>query len=355
MAAPTTLSTYIPQMYHPSQVNETARFESSIPVIDISKYENTSEFISAFDKALQRGFFAVINSDMDLDVFKEGYEIFHKFFSSSLEKQQLMHRPETSGQRGFIFSQENNGKNVNEQPDPKGFYHVGAKDNIFPEGMKAPVMRLYDQLNELAKPVLKATALALGQREDFFTSSTENGDKLMRAIHYYPNPKDGIWGAEHTDTGLMTLLPYASEKGLEVEIDGKWVMVQVPKNALVFNVADFLEIFSNGRYPSCNHRVRCTEPNIERESIVFFIHPTSETIVGPLESDEKKKIYPSATRWEHLALRLFSINLLNESQHADVIDGKLIKRIEEMLKAGTVADSVKRWHESYLKKLNSLK
>ena len=328
-------------------------FESNIPVIDISKYDNTKEFIDTVDKALKKGFFAVINSEMDLQVFENGYKIFHEFYSKPLEEQKMMCRPELNGQRGFIFSQENNGK-ANEKPDPKGFYHVGATDNIFPKDMEEPVMRLYEQLNKLSQPVLKAIALALGQREDFFTSSTEKGDKLMRSIHYYPNPKDGKWAAEHTDTGFLTLLPYASGEGLEVEIDGKWTMVQVPKNALVFNVADFLEIYSNGRYPSCNHRVRCTTPDVERESIVFFIHPTSETLVEPLIALDQKKTYPAGTRWEHLALRLFTINLLKEEQFAEVTKGRLVKRIEEMVNAGIAADSVKRWHESYVNRVREV-
>lgn len=332
---------------------QTPVFESNIPVIDISKYDNTPEFIDAMDKALQRGFFAVVNSEMDLEAFERGYQIFHDFFSKSLEEQKLMSRPDENGQRGFIYSQENNGK-ADEKPDPKGFYHVGATNNIFPKGMEKPVMDLYEQLNKLSQPILKAIALALGQREDFFTSRTEMGDKLMRAIHYYPNPKDDNWAAAHRDTGFLTLLPYASGEGLEVEIDEKWTMVQVPKNALVFNVADFLEIYSNGRYPSCNHRVRCTKPNVERESIVFFIHPTSETMVEPLIALDQKKTYPAGTRWEHLALRLFSINLLKENQHAEVTQGRLIKRIEEMVNAGIAADSVVRWHNSYLNKVQEL-
>ena len=203
--------------------------------------------------------------------------------------------------------------------------------------LEEPAMRLFYKLKEMSQPLLQAIALVLGQRDDFLTGMTEKGANLLRALHYFLNPQEGLWATEHTDIDLLTILPFASEEGLEVEINGEWIPVIVPKNALIVNVGDMLEAYSNGRFPSCNHRVRCTKPNTERESIVFFIHPTDTTVIGPLGEEPHK--FPFGTRLEYLFLRLFSLGLLSREMDEQVVKGSFIGRIKKMVEENQAAEA----------------
>lgn len=329
-------------------------FASTIPVVDISKFHNTAtrkEFLESLEKALEVGFFAVINPGVDISAIEKGYSAFSDFFKSSRQDKMTMHRPELSGQRGYTPGETALGSN---SADSKEFVHIGQSRNVWPSHMKLeePAMELYAKLRELGQPILQAIALLLGKSDDYLTSMTKDGDDLMRALHYTANPKDGIWAAEHTDIDLLTLLPHASEKGLEVQIKGEWVPVYVPKNALIVNVGDMLETFSNGRWPSCNHRVKSTTPDTERESIVFFIHPTSETVIKPLANEPAK--YPEGTRLEYLFLRLFSLRLLSGELEKTVIDGPFINRIKKMVDDNTAAEAVNRWYQGYQKTLSQI-
>ncbi|HEV8052470.1 MAG TPA: 2OG-Fe(II) oxygenase family protein [Parachlamydiaceae bacterium] len=346
---------YGPQsVYSVSEIKEQQSSFSNIPVIDISKFECTetrNEFLTSLEKGLKFGFFAVVNPELDINTIEKGYEAFGKFFKSSKEEKMAINKPDLRGQRGYLYHEIALG---NTTADSKEYLHIGSKNsnvaNVWPTHMdlEGPAMALFDKLKEIGQPILRGIALVLGQREDFFTEMTDNGENLMRALHYYKNPLGGVWAAEHTDIDLLTILPYASEKGLEIEVNGKWEQVVVPKNALVINVGDMLEAFSNG-FPSCKHRVRSTTPDTERESVVFFIHPQDGTMIRPLENEKQIHKYPKGTRLDYLFLRLFSNGQLTESQGEEVIKGKFVKRIEQMVKAGTAADSVKLWYEGFQK------
>jgi isopenicillin N synthase-like dioxygenase len=337
--------------------NQEPTLNSNIPIVDISKYKNTEtrkEFLESLEKALNFGFFAFVDPNLDVDNIERGYAAFREFFSSTDEQKFAIHDPEARGQAGYIRFEQALGNLV---PDSKEYLHIGRETatfpNIWPKHMdlEGPAMSLYNQLKRISKPLLEGIAEVLGQRYDFFTEMTENGENLMRALHYFPNPKDGVWAAEHTDIDLITLLPYASEEGLEIEINGKWEQVVVPKNALVVNVGDQLEAFSNG-FPSCKHRVRSTKPDTERYSVVFFCHPTDNTTIKPVPGRGEPK-YPEGSRLDYLFLRLFSNGQLTEEHGKEVIKGNFIQKIEEMVKVKTAAKSVELWHAGFQKSVDN--
>lgn len=333
----------------PPNTNEKT-FASSIPVIDISKFENTatrSEFLVSLEKALKVGFFAVVNPEIDLKAIKEGYMAFDNFFASPLRDKMQINDPKRNGQRGFVPGETALGSSF---ADNKEFVRIGPNNNLWPTHMnlEEPALRLYRTLQELGHPILNAISLLLGKEERFLNDMTKDGDNLMCALHYYPNPKD-MWAKEHTDIDLLTILPFASEKGLEVEIDNEWVPVYVPENALIVNVGDMLEAFSNGAWPSCKHRVKSTTPDTKRESIVFFIHPADNTVIKPLGKESPK--YPEGTRLEYLFLRLFSLKTLTKELQELVIHGDFIKRIKILVDNGSASESVKHWFKGFQKTL----
>ncbi|KAK9215156.1 hypothetical protein WN944_007159 [Citrus x changshan-huyou] len=85
----------------------------------------------------------------------------------------------------------------------------------------------------------------------------ENGMQSLR-MNYYPpcpQPEQVLGFKPHSDGSILTILLQINEMdGLQIKKDGKWFAVKPLPDALIVNVGDVLEIFSNGTYRSIEHR-----------------------------------------------------------------------------------------------------
>ena len=122
----------------------------------------------------------------------------------------------------------------------------------------------------------------------FFDGLLDDGPTLCRAIRYPPMqqaPTDGtyIWAEQHADINLITALPRATSRGLQVEVEGQWLDAIPPDGHAIINTGLMLERISNGRIPPGIHRVIADEGQVEeRYSVVQFCHPTPWTLLGPV-------------------------------------------------------------------------
>jgi isopenicillin N synthase-like dioxygenase len=169
--------------------------------------------------------------------------------------------------------------------------------------------------------VLEAIALHLGRPRDFFAASVEDGNSVMRLLHYPPlgegAPEGAIRAAGHEDINTITLLLGAEEAGLELlTTTGEWHAVDVPPGALVINVGDMLQRQTNGRLRSTTHRVvnpRGEAARRARYSMPFFLHFRPDFLITPLPEciDESAATPPPApiTAHDFLMQRLREINL----------------------------------------------
>ncbi|XP_021287611.1 feruloyl CoA ortho-hydroxylase 2-like [Herrania umbratica] len=62
---------------------------------------------------------------------------------------------------------------------------------------------------------------------------------------------------------------------------GEWVEIPPIPGALVINIGDMLQILSNGRYKSAEHRVRTTSAK-SRVSVPIFTSPKPTEKIAPL-------------------------------------------------------------------------
>ena len=99
-------------------------------------------------------------------------------------------------------------------------------------------------------------------------------------------PLSGELGiSHHTDAGALTVLDAGSEPGLQVLNRGRWVTLPVVADALVINVGDVVQVWSNDRYPAPVHRVLASA-NAERASAAYFLNPASDYAYQPLSVDD---------------------------------------------------------------------
>ena len=111
---------------------------------------------------------------------------------------------------------------------------------------------------------------------------------LLRVLHYPPllgaEEPDAVRAAAHTDINLLTLLPAATEPGLQIRRqDGSWQDVPCDFGLLIVNIGDMLAEASGHHYPSTVHRVlnpvgvAKAKPRI---SLPLFLHPQREVVLS---------------------------------------------------------------------------
>lgn len=221
--------------------------------------------------------------------------------------------------------------------DLKEFWHIGRElpqghplteympPNIWPaeiEGFKETYLAMYAAFEKAGARVLEAIAIHLGLDRQFFAPTVEDGNSVMRLLHYPPMPDDApdgaIRAAAHGDINTITLLLGAEEAGLELLTkQGEWKAVEVPEGALVINVGDMLDRQTNGVLRSTTHRV--VNPKGEaakrraRFSMPFFLHFRPDFVIETLPScitpgHESEAPGPISSH-EFLLQRLREINL----------------------------------------------
>ena len=219
--------------------------------------------------------------------------------------------------------------------DLKEFWHVGRElpeghalaeymaPNVWPKEIaefEETFSALYSAFEETGLRVLEAIALHLDLPQDFFAATVEDGNSVMRLLHYPPlgpdAPEGAIRAAAHGDINTITLLLGAEEAGLELLTkSGDWHPVYAEEGSLVINVGDMLERLTAGTLRSTTHRVvnpKGAGAQRSRYSMPFFLHFRPDYMIEPLSSCvEQKGAAPEEpiSSHEFLLQRLREINL----------------------------------------------
>lgn len=273
-----------------------------IPSVDLSDFvhgnaEQKKKFVDELGKAYTEiGFVAVKGHFLSDALSEKLYKNVQAFFDLPIAEKQKYEIPNLAGQRGYTGFGKEHAKGRSEG-DLKEFWQFGQwiendsplkaeyPDNVaiseFPD-FNVLGKEAYKRLEETGKYMLRAISLYIGLDEFYFDNKIENGNSILRAIHYPPithEPNSAVRSAEHEDINLITLLMGASAEGLEVlNKQNQWVGITALPNQLVVNVGDMLQRLTNNVLKSTTHRV--VNPPKEkwgtpRYSIPFFLHPVS--------------------------------------------------------------------------------
>ena len=315
---------------------------NQIPSLDLRDFlsEDTKrkeEFVQSIGRAFQEiGFCAVKGHLLSDDLVERLYSQIKLFFDLPYEVKAKYEFPQYSGQRGYVSFGKESAKG-SKHGDLKEYWHFGQyieeeekeKYNYFPNihvdelsEFNEVGREVYSTLEETAKHILRALALYLNIKEDYFDQYIKNGNSILRPIHYPPileDPKEAVRASAHGDINLITLLMGAHGKGLQVQhSNGEWVDAVASEDELMINIGDMLSRHTNNLLKSTVHRV--VNPDREllkksRYSIPFFMHPISEMKLNVLEScisDESPKSFDDITAGDFLNERLVELGLLKK-------------------------------------------
>lgn len=328
-------------------VATTSRTTDAILDVDLLAFERGSAsqraaVVDGVRRSLQTGF-VYTSSDLSEDLLDEAYGKLEEFFALDQEAKDRSIAPGTHGQTGYTGLLVETAATA-ELADWKEMLNWGAPvpdghplrtkfphryhDPVLPEnevpGIRAVLLELHDRTAELLRRFLRVIAVGLGAHEDLFHSATADAPDLTRAIHYPAMtlaPGEGhVWAAEHGDINLITALPRATARGLQVKTDDGWIDAAPPERHVVVNTGIMLDRISNGVIPTGLHRVvaGADEPG-DRISVVQFCHPTPWTVLAPLSTcitDDNPQRHLPVDAGSLLDQVLWEINLVEKDPTA---------------------------------------
>jgi isopenicillin N synthase-like dioxygenase len=315
---------------------------SKIPSVDLRDYtsgnpERKEKFIKEIGSAFEDiGFVALSGHFLSDNLVKNLYGEVKKFFDLPQEVKNTYEIEGIGGQRGYTSFGKEHAKGKKEG-DLKEFWHFGQyveddpeleaeyPDNVIVKELpdfNAVGKETYKMLEKTAKYVLRALALHLNLHETYFDDYINNGNSILRPIHYPPivnEPANAVRAAAHGDINLITLLMGAHGKGLQVQNHkGEWVDAIATADQLMINVGDMLSRLSNEKLKSTVHRV-VNPPrelwNTSRYSIPFFMHPISSMPLNCLDNcidETHPKRFKDITAGEFLNERLVELGLIKK-------------------------------------------
>uniref|UniRef100_J3LZN8 gibberellin 2beta-dioxygenase n=1 Tax=Oryza brachyantha TaxID=4533 RepID=J3LZN8_ORYBR len=83
----------------------------------------------------------------------------------------------------------------------------------------------------------------------------------------------------HTDSDFLTVLCQDHVGGLHLMKDSRWVAVRPRPDALIVNIGDLFQAWSNNRYKSVEHKV-VANAKTDRLSAAYFLCPSYDSLVG---------------------------------------------------------------------------
>src|SRR6478736_1800916 len=301
---------------HYIRIMSTTLDRPAVPTVSLAEEARDPQgFAQALGGSFERyGFAIVADHGVPQDVIATAEAKAKAFFALPDDVKRLYHVAGGGGQRGYIPFGIETAKGA-KAFDLKEFWHVGRElpegspladvmaPNVWPVEIaefKQAEMALYDALETAGRKLLRAIARYLGLAPDFFDTTIDDGNSVLRLLHYPPIGADGpnIRAGAHEDINTITLLLGAEEAGLELlDRDGNWLPVQPKAGQLAVNVGDMLQRLTNNVMRSTTHRVVNPPPErrgISRYSMPFFLHFRSDFLIETLPnciSEERPNLY----------------------------------------------------------------
>nr|BAM73281.1 gibberellin 2 oxidase 1 [Raphanus sativus] len=295
-------------------VEKTESGFSPIPVIDISDPESKHALVKACEDF---GFFKVINHGVSSELVSVLEHEAVEFFSlPASDKTQVAGYPFGYGNReigrnGDVGWVEYLLMNANLDFGSHPFL-PGLLQNQ--ETFRNALLEYTTSVRKMTCDVLDLMTDGLGIKPRNTLSklvSDKNTDSIFRLNHYPPcplinkNTNDGnnvIGFGEHTDPQIISVLRSNNTSGLQINLaDGSWISVPSDPSSFFLNVSDSLQVLTNGRFKSVNHRVLANSRK-SRVSMIYFAGPSLTQRIAPLTcliDNEDESLYEEFTWSEY--------------------------------------------------------
>ncbi len=307
---------------------------ATIPTVDLDDVRSGDpERMRRGAEALRRGlgeFGLVYVRGHGIDPERLGrlYDAFVEFTDRPLEEKQALSGEDIWFQRGWTPPNTEQAVLAGGQPDFKECYFAApieidprakllfpetCADNRWPRGgdtFREDYLAIGRDVHDVGLALLRAAALALGLEETAFAELSQGAPHVSRLLRYLPLTEEQVgthilWGEEHTDFNLLTLLPggrfydpngrpcakpdpdaglYLRTRATPQEPRGRMVHGTPPPGCLVAQVGQQLEILTGGVYQATPHVIRPpAAADYTRTAFAHFVHVHPERKLLPLD------------------------------------------------------------------------
>ena len=314
------------------------RVQNEIPVVDLEDIasgdpgrieEATTALRTAFG---EYGLVYIRNHSIDFHHLESFYDSFLGFTTQPTETKAELSLDNIWYQRGWTPPNTERAVIAGGQPDFKECFFVAPEpldplakaqypaiyaDNYWPKDapdfdasdFQAKYLTLGHALHAAGIQLLRGCAIALGLDPYVFESIVHGGPHVTRALRYLPLSKaqadaDILWGEEHTDFNLLTLLPggrffapngekcgrpdddcglYLRTRQTPEHPQGRMVRGSTPAGCIVAQVGQQLEILTGGTFQATPHIVRPPKTaGYSRTAVAHFVHAHSHQTLFPM-------------------------------------------------------------------------
>uniref|UniRef100_A0A7N0UEY5 Fe2OG dioxygenase domain-containing protein n=1 Tax=Kalanchoe fedtschenkoi TaxID=63787 RepID=A0A7N0UEY5_KALFE len=280
--------TKLPRIFHIHDSNQSlihdqhAHFGShvQVPVVDLEG-GSRGELVRQIREAAETwGFFQMVNHGVPLSVADAMLEAIKQFHELPKETKaglytRAMAQPVKYYSNGYL----NPAKPVNWR-DTIGFeFSDGHLDmELVPSVCRKALGDYMKHLVELKEKLSELLSEALGLESDYL-AKLQCMDSPYLSCNYYPpcpEPSLTIGAAKHSDPCFLTILLQDSVGGLQVLHQDKWADVSPVKGALIANVGDMIQLITNDKFKSVEHKVLAHKAAGPRVSAACFFNPSSK-------------------------------------------------------------------------------
>jgi len=282
----------------PSELLETVpnMMSLDVPVIDLANHNERALAADIQQACRDWGFFQVLGHGLSADLSANLNAVMAQFFALPGSQKNTICR--TADNPWGFFDAELT-KNVQ---DWKEIYDVGPENGAqqpqwpaVPADFRGVVEAYAQAIKAVARRITELVLKSLGDSAARELDGFVNDTSFLR-LNYYPTcpnpaPNDVAMDAQdlghlginhHTDAGALTVLKQIGPESLQVFKNDRWHGVPVLADALVINIGDIAQVWSNDNYPAPLHRVLANQDE-PRFSAAYFYNPSYDYNYKPLD------------------------------------------------------------------------
>jgi isopenicillin N synthase-like dioxygenase len=210
-------------------------------------------------------------------LLKSGYAEWKNFFDQEHEYKMKFYIKDNI--RGFSGSDIETHLSSTRPDEKEWFYY--DKQTFAPNNTENTTSKIFDYLSQYANSILENLSKIHNNGLSSLKAVSESlqNNYLLRVL-YYPNQNQNLEvGAEHVDINLISLLPRATSKGLQVHNSSNdWDTLDYSDSEILLLYGEMLENLTDGAIKSTKHRVINIDQT-QRLSFVFFVNPYDTFVV----------------------------------------------------------------------------